>query len=140
MLVKFGGRMLIFCSSRNERMVLGAVFTKLFFVVSSLRLHYRTKLTLESETEEQAQALQDFKLEKEYERAAKNQQMEKEKLLHKQMMQNMHHEQQLAHSAQTHEQKMKHERDMQELEQDSNLALKVCNPFKGTYLLTESRM
>lgn len=89
----------------------------------------RTALTLESETEEQAQYLQDFKLNKEFERAEKNQDLEKKQLVHRQHMENMRHQQVILQEQQVHDQKIKQQKEEQNLTMQFYNSLKVCIYF-----------
>lgn len=85
----------------------------------------RTALRLQSETEEQAQALQDFKLRKEYERAEANRNLEKEQLIHRQEMETMQHNQKMEREKQNHNASVTQKKEMNEIELQFTRSLSV---------------
>lgn len=85
----------------------------------------RTALRLESETEEQAQALLDFKLKKEYERAEANRTLEKEKIVHKQEMETMEHTRVMERKLQDHNAAVARQKELDAMEIQKMAALKV---------------
>uniref|UniRef100_A0A7S3GGK3 Band 7 domain-containing protein n=2 Tax=Palpitomonas bilix TaxID=652834 RepID=A0A7S3GGK3_9EUKA len=76
----------------------------------------RTKLRLEAETEEQAQALADMRVEKELERSSKRQEMEIAEQQHKNEMSKRQHEEKMRQREVEREVEKKAAEDMQQLE------------------------
>ncbi|RYX99595.1 hypothetical protein EON78_03460, partial [bacterium] len=83
----------------------------------------RTRLKLESETEDQAQKLADFKLIKDYQRSEKKREMEQEEIIHKNKMSQLVYEEKIKQMQIENDLKLTQEKNRNDLELENKIRI-----------------
>lgn len=91
----------------------------------------RTALQLAAETEEQEQALQSFKLQKQQERAQQKRDLEMQQLIHEQDMQQLAHEKKLARDQESYNERLN------QIKSENAASLEYYNSLHVSFIYTE---